>query len=124
MRPKPRGKAKRPATRRAKAGSSKPKPVKLLSGGNPQIAKGEGDAPVQAYIAGMPEWKLNVGRGSGGFSEPIEYKAKPGEPPGELFNLAKDPGETRNLYFEQPEMVKSLTALLERYRAQGYSRPM
>ena len=62
MRPKPRGKAKRPATRRAKAGSSKPKPVKLLSGGNPQIAKGEGDAPVQAYIAGMPGWKRNVGR--------------------------------------------------------------
>jgi hypothetical protein len=32
------------------------KPV-LLSGGNPQIAKGEGDAPVQAYIAAMPGWK-------------------------------------------------------------------
>ena len=62
MRPKPRRKTKRPATRRAKAGSSKPKPVNLLSGGNPQIAKGEGDAPVQAYIAGMPEWKRNVGR--------------------------------------------------------------
>jgi hypothetical protein len=35
---------------------------KLLSGGNPQIAKGEGDAPVQAYIAAMPEWKREVGR--------------------------------------------------------------
>lgn len=34
---------------------------KLLSGGNPQIAKGEGDAPVQAYIAAMPEWKRAVG---------------------------------------------------------------
>ena len=33
----------------------------LLSGGNPQIAKGEGDAPVQAYIAAMPGWKRNVG---------------------------------------------------------------
>ncbi len=33
--------------------------TKLLSGGNPQIAKGEGDAPVQAYIAAMPEWKRN-----------------------------------------------------------------
>jgi hypothetical protein len=37
------------------------KPV-LLSGGNPQIAKGEGDAPVQAYIAAIPGWKRDVGR--------------------------------------------------------------
>ena len=34
----------------------------LLSGGNPKIAKGDGDAPVQAYIAAMPGWKRNVGR--------------------------------------------------------------
>lgn len=34
---------------------------KLLSGGNPQIAKGYGDAPVQAYIAAMPGWKRDVG---------------------------------------------------------------
>jgi len=39
----------------------RPKP-KLLSGGNPQIAKGEGDAPVRAYIAAMPGWKRDVGR--------------------------------------------------------------
>src|SRR5438876_9055538 len=38
------------------------KPVKLLSGGNPQIAKADGDAPVQAYIAAMPGWKRDVGR--------------------------------------------------------------
>lgn len=36
--------------------------VRLLSGGNPQIPKGEGDAPVQAYIAAMPGWKRDVGR--------------------------------------------------------------
>ena len=35
---------------------------KLLSGGNPQIPKGDGDAPVQAYIAAMPGWKRDVGR--------------------------------------------------------------
>ena len=35
---------------------------KLLSGGNPQIAKGYGDAPVQAYIAAMPDWKHEIGR--------------------------------------------------------------
>jgi hypothetical protein len=33
----------------------------LLSGGNPQIAKGDGDAPVQAYIAAMPGWKRDAG---------------------------------------------------------------
>ena len=44
-----------------KAGAKRAKP-KLLSGGNPQIAKGDGDAPVQAYIAAMPGWKRDVGR--------------------------------------------------------------
>jgi hypothetical protein len=38
------------------------RPVKLLSGGNPQIPKADGDAPVQAYIAAMPGWKRDVGR--------------------------------------------------------------
>lgn len=38
-----------------------PKP-KLLTGGNPQIAKADGDAPVQAYIKAMPGWKRDVGR--------------------------------------------------------------
>jgi hypothetical protein len=42
-------------------GTTTGKPV-LLSGGNPQIAKGEGDSPVQAYIAAMPGWKSEVGR--------------------------------------------------------------
>ncbi len=36
--------------------------VALLSGGNPRIAKADGDAPVQAYIAAMPGWKRDVGR--------------------------------------------------------------
>lgn len=35
---------------------------KLLSGGNPQIPKGYGDAPVQAYIEAMPGWKRDIGR--------------------------------------------------------------
>ena len=49
------------ATKTANAGA-KAKPVKLLAGGNPQIAKADGDAPVQAYIAAMPGWKRAVGR--------------------------------------------------------------
>lgn len=36
--------------------------VKLLSGGNPQIPKGDGDVPVQAYIEAMPGWKREAGR--------------------------------------------------------------
>ena len=48
--------AKKAAAKRALA---KPK---LLSGGNPQLAKADGDAPVQAYIAAMPGWKRDVGR--------------------------------------------------------------
>ena len=48
--------AKKSVARRV---SAKPK---LLSGGNPQIAKADGDAPVQAYIAAMPGWKSDVGR--------------------------------------------------------------
>jgi len=43
----------------AKRGVAKPT---LLTGGNAQIAKADGDAPVQAYIAAMPGWKRNVGR--------------------------------------------------------------
>jgi hypothetical protein len=41
--------------------SAETKPVRLLSGGNPQIAKGDGDAPVQAFIAAMPGWKSAIG---------------------------------------------------------------
>src|SRR5262245_10052463 len=58
--------AKKPAAKRVAAKASRPRKVpakpKLLSGGNPQIAKAYGDAPVQAYIAAMPGWKQGVGR--------------------------------------------------------------
>ena len=53
------GKASKKTAKAAHKPGTKPA---LLSGGNPQIAKGEGDAPVQAYIAAMPEWKRDVGR--------------------------------------------------------------
>ena len=57
--------AKRTTKRRKTAPRARPhrsaKP-KLLSGGNPQIPKGDGDAPVQAYIAAMPGWKRELGR--------------------------------------------------------------
>jgi hypothetical protein len=46
---------------KAKAKGKPAAPV-LLSGGNPQIAKADGDAPVQAYIAAMPGWKRDLGK--------------------------------------------------------------
>ncbi len=58
------GKTYSKSTKTAKKAVANPanaKPV-LLSGGNPQIAKADGDAPVQAYIAAMPGWKSDVGR--------------------------------------------------------------
>lgn len=40
---------------------TRPAEIKLLSGGNPQIPKGDGDEPVQAYLDAMPEWKSRIG---------------------------------------------------------------
>ncbi|GMW02169.1 MAG: hypothetical protein AMXMBFR84_33050 [Candidatus Hydrogenedentota bacterium] len=50
--------------KKATVPKSKPNSTKpiLLAGGNPQIAKADGDAPVQAYIAAMPDWKQDAGR--------------------------------------------------------------
>ena len=73
MRPKSSGTRtltqKKKATKAAPAprATAKPKPrateeVVLLAGGNPQVARGDGDAPVQAYIAAMPGWKRDVGQ--------------------------------------------------------------
>jgi hypothetical protein len=54
---------------KAKPGARAAKPIKVrkgekvvLAGGNPRIAKADGDAPVQAYIAGMPGWKRDLGK--------------------------------------------------------------
>jgi hypothetical protein len=53
---------RQPSTALESKAPSKATKVVLLSGGNPQIAKGEGDAPVHAYIAAVPGWKRDVGR--------------------------------------------------------------
>jgi hypothetical protein len=65
----PKKTAKKPARKAAKKAvprNSKSRPASatpaLLAGGNPQIAKADGDAAVQAYIAAMPGWKRDVGR--------------------------------------------------------------
>ena len=58
------GKTSRKSAKVAKKAAAKRVAAKptLLAGGNPQIAKADGDAPVQAYIAAMPGWKRDVGR--------------------------------------------------------------
>jgi hypothetical protein len=61
-RPAKAAKKSAPRTITAKTASRQSDTPKLLSGGNPQIAKAEGDAPVQAYIAAMPGWKSALGR--------------------------------------------------------------
>ena len=55
-------KASKPRKTAPKSQSRKVTRPALLAGGNPQIAKADGDAPVQAYIAAMPGWKRDVGR--------------------------------------------------------------
>jgi len=55
-------KAAKPRKTAPKSQSRKVAKPTLLAGGNPQIAKADGDAPVQAYIAAMPGWKRDVGR--------------------------------------------------------------
>lgn len=67
-------------------------------------------------------WKLVLGRGSGGFSEPRRIVLKPGEPEGELYDLRNDPSEMANLYLKYPEVVRRLTSLLEKYQREGRSR--
>jgi arylsulfatase A-like enzyme len=103
---------------------------------------GEARGPIRPYLLqqafGGPRtlsircgsWKYLDHAGSGG----NRYENNPGlKPfilpdtapgaPGQLYNLATDPGETKNLYFDQPQIVKELKALLEQSKASGRSRP-
>ena len=68
-------------------------------------------------------WKLIQGLGSGGFSEPRSLEPTPDGPQGQLYDMWEDTGEGANLWLRRPELVKRLSELLERYRAEGYSRP-
>lgn len=71
------------------------------------------------------QWKLEMCPGSGGWSEPRPAEAKKmGLPPIQLYDLSKDISEQKNVYKEHPDVVEKLTALLEKYKQQGYSRPM
>ncbi len=64
-------------------------------------------------------WKLVIGRGSGGW----DGKGSPADPPGQLYDMAADPAETKNLYTSEPQVVARLTAALEKIKSDGRSRP-
>lgn len=68
------------------------------------------------------KWKLELCPDSGGWSDPKPGKAKD-LPPIQLYNLAEDIGETNNLQDKYPDVVKKLTALLEKYKTEGRSTP-
>lgn len=63
------------------------------------------------------KWKLILKRGSGGFSTPKSVPVKEGEPAGQLYDMASDPAETHNVYLQHPDVVSSLTRLLNQYRS-------
>jgi len=63
------------------------------------------------------DWKLITGLGSGGFSKPRKIAPTPGGPIGQLYNLRDDIGETKNHYAEMPEVVKRLSAELDKIKA-------
>ncbi|MCH8042915.1 MAG: arylsulfatase [Planctomycetes bacterium] len=66
----------------------------------------------------MGDWKLIDGLGSGGFSKPRRVKPGRGDPPGQLYNLANDLGETKNLYLQKPQVVQRLLKKLAEIRAE------
>ncbi len=87
------------------------------------------EALVHHSINGMfsirqGRWKLELCPGSGGWSVPRDPQAvKQGLPSLQLYDMEADPAEAKNLEAEQPEVVKRLTELLERYVAEGRSTP-
>ena len=104
--------------------------------------RGEATAPIRPYLltqafAGARTlsirrgpWKYLDHPGSGGNRYENNPRLKPfmlpdtaPDAPVHLYNLDTDPGETRNLYAERPELVKELKALLEQSKASGRSAP-
>jgi arylsulfatase A len=67
-------------------------------------------------------WKLALALGSHGFSSPRNVTPEPGGPTGQLYHLANDPAESKNLWLQKPEVVERLTRLLEKYKSEGRSR--
>jgi arylsulfatase A-like enzyme len=69
------------------------------------------------------QWKLVLCPGSGGWTHPDRKAAEEGLPLVQLYDMQDDPGETTNLYQQEPARVKSMLALLKRLVADGRSTP-
>jgi arylsulfatase A-like enzyme len=98
-----------------------------------------GDEPLREYTLHQTislalairkgPWKYLDHKGSGGNNynrpnlKPFQLPETAPDAPGQLYNLENDPGETRNLYFEHPGIVKELKSQLETFRASGRSVP-
>ncbi|GAA3552805.1 arylsulfatase [Snuella lapsa] len=67
------------------------------------------------------DWKLILGKDSGGFSRSLKISGIPVTTNGQLYNLTNDPSESTNLYDQHPDTVNKLTALLNHYKEKGYS---
>jgi len=89
--------------------------------------------PVREHLAVMSgqgmmtlregPWKLMMRLGSGGFTKPAIIESGPGEPAGQLYNLAEDSAESRNRYLEEPARVKAMRATLRTIRDATQTRP-
>ena len=97
------------------------------------VLKGTADKPVRQAIVHHSlngtfairsgDWKLVVNNlGSGGFTAPANAKPKDGDPAGQLYNLASDPAEERNVWAEQPAVVAELSEMLKQVQDTGRSR--
>ena len=85
------------------------------------------EAIVSHSLSGMfsirrGDWKLIIGKGSGGFSKPLNPELLKEQPPGQLYNLKDDPEESHNLFTDKPEIVEQLQSLLDNYTVTGRSR--
>jgi len=69
------------------------------------------------------DWKLIEGLGSGGFTPPAVVEPEEGQPPGQLYDLRRDPAETTNLWAERPQIVREMRAALLAIHDAGRSRP-
>lgn len=90
---------------------------------------GAGGEPALNLSIRRGKWKYLDHRGSGGNDyereelKPYALPEKAPAAPGQLYDLQADPGETTNLYFEQPQVVEELKSALDRYVASGRSAP-
>ncbi|QEG40212.1 sulfatase family protein [Roseimaritima ulvae] len=86
-------------------------PSDAQAASRPPVVMQSGNGRLMTIRSG--DWKLITGLGSGGFTKPNHIIPGPGDPQGQLYNLATDRGETNNLYDQKPNIVKRLTAQMK-----------